>query len=525
MFKNLTSALVKSELYNILTLNLAPQTRTLATNPEEIISKHSQFLKTLFLESVKSVQPSTLIKNKIKVTESHLSVGGRTFALQKPCYIVGFGKAVLGTAVELEKALCDGLQRAIVTVPKGIFEQYPNFKEFLRKTECIEGAVNNIPDEDAMDGARKIKELVETLGEDDLLIVLISGGGSALLPLPKPPISLQEKQNLIRSLSKSGANIHELNAIRKQLSVLKGGGLARLARPCPVVSLILSDVVGDPLDVIASGPTVSSLDDPREAIKILEKYNLYTTLPSSIKTVLDSSHQPFQNHSTLQDQSSNNTFNHVFNFVIGTNKIATKAAENLAIENGYQCAVISHKVEADVDVLAGHYSELAREILAGKSCKVMKILQELPFELEEDGVEKLMGFGFKKKMLLIFAGEPTVVVRGTGKGGRNQQLALSLSLQLNNWQEASPSGKSGNISFLSAGTDGIDGPTDAAGAVGYSGLVRECSGLDINPEPYLKNNDSYGFSSLFRDGECLVRIGHSGTNVMDLHFLLIDPED
>ncbi|ENN70738.1 hypothetical protein HUJ04_011561 [Dendroctonus ponderosae] len=402
-------------------------------------------LRKLFAGAVKAVQPASLINNQVKLADGHLTVSDQSFPLAKSCHVAGFGKAVLGMALELERTLGNRLKRAIVVVPKGIFQNYPQFKQENSKIAFIEGAANNMPDRDALVGAQSIKKLAEELQEDDLLLVLISGGGSALLPLPKPPITLEEKQNVIQGLSRGGANITELNTVRKHLSLLKGGGLAKLAYPSRVISLILSDVVGDPLEVIASGPTVDFQEDPDEAIQILEKFGLYESAPLSIKTVLESREMqsnhggnetactPCQNSNNSSTEKSfpNGKFNHVSNFIIGTNRIATDAAKSLAMAWHWQTIIVSHKVEEDVNRLAEIYVQLAYLIIDGKLLKIKELLVGLPFELEENAVRDILGLHRSRKMLLIFAGEPTVRVTGTGKGGRNQQLALAFSLQLN----------------------------------------------------------------------------------------------
>ncbi|XP_066141417.1 glycerate kinase [Euwallacea fornicatus] len=481
---------------------------------------HMSFLKNLFEETVKAVQPAELIKNQIKYSNGHLSVNNRTYPSVKAYYAVGFGKAVLGMALELEKILEARLERAIVTVPRGVFEKYSEPLVKRSTVRFIQGAENNIPDRDAEQGAKEIKELVEGLGEEDLLFVLISGGGSALLPFPKPPITLKEKQDIIKRLSRSGASIHELNNVRKQLSLLKGGGLAKLAYPARVVSLILSDVVGDPLDIIASGPTVYWREDPQEAIEILKKYDLYSEVPTSIKEILNNS-----NNSNKQSQFPyvcEGKFTHVHNVLIGSNRIATGVAKLLAERQDFQCIVISRKVEGNVNKLAEIYAQLAWCFSKQEKRQIRTLLEKNSFDLEKGAMDEVLRLDGLKKTLFIFAGEPTVRVTGSGKGGRNQQLVLAFCLELNKRIVLSTA-KPGNISLLSAGTDGIDGPTDAAGAVGCAGLAATCAQLGIDPETYLRNNDSYSFFSEFLAGRCLIKIGHTGTNVMDLHFLIVEP--
>nr|CAH7747372.1 unnamed protein product [Callosobruchus chinensis] len=253
-------------------------------------------------------------------------------------------------ALKMESMLGSRMQRAVVTVPIGIFpEGTPS-----TKIEFIEGAENNLPDENSMGGALKIKELVHTLTEDDLLIVLISGGGSALLPLPIPPITLQEKHDVIKQLARKGATINELNSVRKRMSILKGGGLAELAFPCRVVSLILSDVIGDPLDFIASGPMVPNKDSQQLAIDILKKYELYDGICDSIRNVLCQV-QEFPEHIAMKEGH----YAHVKNYIIGNNKMAAAAASAAAVSRGYQSMVVSTNIEGNADCIATSYARLA----------------------------------------------------------------------------------------------------------------------------------------------------------------------
>lgn len=466
-----------------------------------------QILKEMFLKSVEAVHPENLISSQIKVNNGHLLVRDKSYPLRYPCYVVGFGKAVLGMAKQLEVILGNKLERAIVSVPRGIFKNFP-FQTQSQKIEFFEGAENNIPDENAWRGAQEIKNLVEKLNENDLLIVLISGGGSALLPLPIPPISLREKQDLIKDLSTKGADIVELNCVRKQISLLKGGGLAKLAYPATVISLILSDIVGDPLDFIASGPTTPNTDNVEDALRVIKKHGSYNTLPQSIKSVLTNN----------SSSKTNVEFPHVTNYIIGNNKIAAEAALQHALSLGFQSAIISTSITGDVKEISQIYADLARHIIDGilnplKKLNAAEIARTMNFDVAD-----LINFDFRKNICLIAAGEPTVVVKGSGKGGRNQQLALELSLKLNKLNI-----KSADISFLSAGTDGIDGPTDAAGAIGTLDLVNNSLEENIKPEDYLNNNDAYAFYNIYRKGSHLIKIGHTGTNVMDLHILLIKP--
>ncbi|CAH1105622.1 unnamed protein product [Psylliodes chrysocephalus] len=493
--------------------------RSVKVFQRQMSNDHNNILREIFFKSVEFVQPNHLIKNEIQLNHRDLTVRGRTYKLLRPCYVVGFGKAVYGMATELESILGDRLERGIVNVPVGIFEKFEKVKE--SKIEYVEGAENNLPDEMALKGARMIKELVEKLSENDLLIVLVSGGGSALLPLPIPPITLEEKHNLVRTLAKRGADINELNTVRKRISVLKGGGLAELAYPCQIICLVLSDIIGDPLDFIASGPTIPNSDPSEMAMAVLKKYHLDGGLPQSIKSVVE------MEKCACGTRIVNGEYEHVKTYVIGNNKIAAEAAKQEAINKGFQSSIISTEIEGNVEKISKIYVQLARNVASvitnsGNKDNLKVFLETFSEDLRvrEGFIQEVLDMDYKRGICLICAGEPTVVVTGTGKGGRNQQLALAFSVELNKLAI-----ESADISFLSCGTDGIDGPTDAAGAIAISNFAK--SNQNVNPDilaSFLNNNDAYSFYETYNGGENLVKIGHTGTNVMDIHIMIIQPK-
>ncbi|KAJ8931308.1 hypothetical protein NQ314_015810 [Rhamnusium bicolor] len=426
-------------------------------------------LKGIFLKSVEAVQPQRLIRNKVRLRDCHLTVGGDTYVLNKPCYVVGFGKAVLGMAIEIENVLGDHLERGIVTVPTGIFKK--NTRPCNSKIKYVEGAKDNLPDKNAEMGA--------------------------------------------------SANICELNCLRKQISILKGGGLAEVAYPCKIISLVLSDIVGDPLDFIASGPTIPNSDSAVSAVQILKKYHIYEEIPDSIKRVLQRENQFFKTVTPVL----NGEYEHVKNCVIGNNRIAAGAAKEEAINYGYQSVIVSTEIDGDVKKISKIYAQLARNMVCAISDSTNKdslkvFLGNIAMDLRAKPgfIKEVLDMDFSRNICLIFAGEPTVVVSGKGKGGRNQQLALAFSVEVNNLGI-----KSADISFLSCGTDGIDGPTDAAGAIGTSNLLENALRENVNSEYYLDNNDSYSFYEKYNGGNNLVKIGHTGTNVMDIHIMIIKP--
>lgn len=488
--------------------------------------------RAVFAAAVEGVQPDSVVHRGLQRHGDELVVDGRSFKLSNNLHLVGFGKAVLGMAAEAERIVGDHLVQGLVSVPHGIQETLQHHGKLnmllgsSSRIKVMEGAKHNLPDSDAQKSAEDIQELVSTLTEKDLLLVLISGGGSALLPAPLPPLTLQEKQDVTRRLAAAGATIQELNTVRRALSLLKGGGLAHCAYPAQVVALILSDIIGDPLDLIASGPTVRSNVQPKEVWSILEHYNLSNSLPLSVKEVLNNT-KP-QCEEKPEGQTQGTTRDHVLNSVIGSNTIALECAGRKARELGLRPVVLSPGVCGDVRIVARLYG-----LLSQYACSPGK---EPPPELQaqilqvgpEAGVEswdlcrtmKLLGEGREEgwcATCLLAGGEPTVQLTGKGRGGRNQELALRVGLELSGGAKKSPA------VFLSGGTDGQDGPTEAAGAVSDADLEAEAmnQGLDING--FLSNNDSFTFFSRLSDGRRLLLPGLTGTNVMDVHVMLLPP--
>ncbi|KAM6468240.1 glycerate kinase [Liasis olivaceus] len=491
-----------------------------------------------FRSAVGTVLPGPMLKRAL-VLESggcpRLLLHGRPFELRRNLYLVGFGKAVLGMAAVAEDILGDYLTQGIISVPQGIQEtlQHARMREMLLKPQSriqvMEGAKYNLPDKEALEAARAILNLANSLTAEDLLLVLISGGGSALLPAPIPPVTLEEKGTITRLLAAKGATIQELNTIRKALSLSKGGGLARVAHPAQVLSLILSDVIGDPLDIIASGPTVASSPSMQDCFRILGKYDILNNLPESVLTVLSSS---VTKHNTQQDYS------HVYNVVIGSNRLALEEAKCQAEKLGYLTILLSDAVCGEVSTVAHLYSLLIQFVCLS----VMKDAGNRP--LKDSVKEMLTSFAGQLKIpvlnlidtltalkephaenpiCLLAGGETTVQLQGSGKGGRNQELALRVALELRR-AKSTVEGSFLNkyeVMFLSGGTDGQDGPTEAAGAFCSQDLVEEAEQEGFDVENVLGNNDSYTFFTKFQNGHHLLMTGLTGTNVMDIHTVLI----
>ncbi|PRD26203.1 UNVERIFIED_CONTAM: glyctk [Trichonephila clavipes] len=470
-----------------------------------------QDARIIFEAAYKSVQPLNLISEQIKVNGDILEIQGKRFTISKNVHIIGFGKAVLGMAATLETKLKENLVSGILSVPEGIQSALQTkLQNFLEAKSCIqiyEGASKNIPDDNSLLTASKITDLVSTLNESDLLIVLISGGGSALLPAPKPPLTLKDKQKVIQLLASRGAEIEELNAVRKRLSMLKGGKLAILAKPAEVISLVLSDIIGDPLGMIASGPTVQNTDNPSLAMSIIEKYKLHNQLPESVIQILT--------NTSVENQ--NESFSHVSNFIIGNNKTALNAAAKIAEDLDYDSFILTNKLTGIASNTGRNLILLITAALQNKFEFFNDIYEQLDLHshLKETLFNYLNNFqNQNKKLCLLLGGETTVTVYGSGVGGRNQELALAAALELHKNKPDN------NITLLSAGTDGIDGPTCAAGAIATISEIEEAKSKGLDPSAFLNNNDSYTFFSQLNE-QWLVKTGHTGTNVMDVIIILI----
>jgi glycerate 2-kinase len=403
-----------------------------------------------------------------------LSVGGRAFDLEatRRAIVVGAGKASGAMAEAVAGMLGDPSLRGLVVV-KAITEPC--------RVELVE-AGHPLPDERGRAAAARILKLVASAGPEDLVICVISGGGSALLPLPVEGVTLAEKQAVTRLLLEAGATINELNAVRKHLSRLKGGQLARAAAPARVVALLLSDVIGDPLDVIASGPTAPDPTTYADALAVLDRFGLRDRVPASVRRHLEAGVA-----GTVPDtpKPGDPLFERVTNVVVGNNSVVVDAAVATARRLGYPPVLLARG-------LRGEAREVARVFAA--------MLQEATASGRPVG----------RPGCLIAAGETTVTVRGAGTGGRCQEFCLALVPAL--------AGLEGVV-VLAAGTDGSDGPTDAAGALADPGSLGRARAAGVDPRAALAANDSYRFFTATGD---LVRTGPTGTNLMDLYLVLLD---
>jgi glycerate 2-kinase len=379
-------------------------------------------------------------------------------------YVIGAGKAGASMAQAAERVLERRITAGLINVKDGHTAK-------LRRIELNECG-HPVPDERGVAGAERIAAIAELAGKDDLVVCLISGGASALLPAPAPPITLAEKQTATRLLLACGANIHEINAVRKHISRIKGGQLARLASPATVESLLLSDVIGDDLDVIGSGPTAPDASTFAAAAAILVKYGIADRVPKSVRERIAAGEPE-------TPKPGDRLFRRVRNTVVGSNRLALDAAARRAKELGYRALILSSEIQGETREIARMHAAIARELAHA-------------------------GRPMRPPACIITGGETTVTLKGDGLGGRNQEFVLAAAIDI--------AGVPGVVVF-SAGTDGSDGPTDAAGAIADGQTLAR--GPDARQ--YLGANDSYHYFEALGD---LVKTGPTNTNVMDVRLIL-----
>jgi glycerate 2-kinase len=398
-------------------------------------------------------------------------------------WIAGGGKAAAPMVAALVEILSDKLAGGVAVTKYGHSEigngewETGNWESPV----VIREAGHPVPDADGVAGARQLAELVTEAGPNDLVICPISGGGSALLTLPAPGISLADLQVLTDQLLRSGATINELNTVRKHLSQIKGGGLARMAAPAAVVSLILSDVVGDPLDVIASGPTSPDRTTYADAWDVFRRYQLIEVAP---KPVVERLQAGLAGRVAETPKPDDPIFDRVQNVIVGSNRQAAEAAMAMARQLGFDTLLLSTFVEGEAREVARVAAAVAKEAVR-------------------------YGRPIVPPACIIWGGETTVTVHGDGKGGRNQELALAAALALDGWPD---------VALVTLATDGTDGPTNAAGALVSGETVARAHERGFVPADYLARNDSFSFFQQLGD---LIITGPTQTNVNDLLFLFV----
>ncbi len=427
--------------------------------------------------ALEAVNPVNLILNQCRLNHQTLEVADLQLNLSqfRNIYVLGAGKASAHMAQALEKLMGQHIAEGLVITKYG--HRVPT-----KKIRVLE-AGHPVPDEYSLSATRELLELAEKSTADDLVIFLLSGGGSALMEQLPPSIHLDELQQLNQLLLASGANIEEMNAVRKHVSLVKGGQLARSIAPARLVSLILSDVVGDPLSSIASGPTAADETTFQDAWQVIEKYQLVDQLPQNIKDYLQ---KGLVGRLPETPKEGDPVFQKVDNIILGNNLLALQKAQQVAVEEGLHSVILT-------DRLQGEVSEISKLMAAIFESTIL--LQNL---VQNPGC-------------ILLGGEPTVKLKGDGLGGRNQELVLHMLRHLQKIEQP--------FYFASIGTDGTDGPTDAAGAwidQNTWKLVKEKK-LDI--QAYLQRNDSYHF---FEKLGHLIKTGPTGTNVMDMMIFIYD---
>ncbi len=430
-----------------------------------------QHALAIFRAGLAAADPVRAVANHLTVSGDVLAVGGRKYRLDRfrRVLVVGAGKASATMAVAIEKALGSRISGGLINVKDGHTAK-------LRRIELNECS-HPIPDNRGVEGARRIAEIASGARKDDLVLCLISGGGSALLPLPAAGITLADKQETTRHLLACGATIHEINCIRKHLSGIKGGQLARLAQPATVVALLLSDVIGDDLSVIGSGPTAPDETTFAGALEVLDRYAIRANVPTSVRERLEAGARG-------EIEETPKRVDNAQNVVVGSNRLAVDAAEKKARELGYRTMVLSTVIEGETRDVAGVHAAIAREIVESRR-------------------------PVRPPACVLSGGETIVTLRGNGLGGRNQEFALAAAFAISHLPR---------VVVLSGGTDGTDGPTDAAGAIADSSTLDRAARRGLDAKRALVCNDSYHFFEPLHD---LIKSGPTGTNVMDLRVVLV----
>lgn len=433
---------------------------------------------TLLETALLAVDPKNLIKTKLKITNDIIQVGDLEFQLQDfdRIFVLGGGKASGAMAEGIWEILGHTIADGVINVLKGSASKFSTGRITLNE------ARHPIPDEGGIVGVTKMLEILDGLTEKDLVIFLISGGGSALMPLPQKGITLEEMQNVTTSLLKSGAYIDEINTVRKHISQIKGGRMAIRAYPATLLCFVLSDVVGDSLTSIASGPTVPDTTTYDDAISVLRRYSIWQSIPESVKRCL---RDGVEGRIPESLKPGDLRFKKVQNLILGSNRVALQAAMEKAKQLGYNSMILSTFIEGEARHIGTAIAGIAREILTS-------------------------GLPLERPAILLCGGETTVTVMGDGLGGRNQELVLSAALRLRGLD---------GVVVASIGTDGIDGPTDAAGAIIDGSTWNRSREKGLNLEMSLNDNDSYTFFNQLSD---LIITGPTGTNVNDVMIIIVN---
>ena len=428
--------------------------------------------RRIFAAALKAAAPAAAIRSHLRLRGDVLTAGRQRYSLAdfRNIYVIGAGKASVEMARAIERLLGKRIRGGLINT------KYGHAGHALRRIEVNECG-HPVPDARGEEGARRIAEIARRASAGDLLICVISGGASALLPLPAAPVTLGETQATTQLLLDCGANIHQINCVRKHISAIQGGQLAQLAYPARVLALVLSDVIGDDLDVIGSGPTVPDRSTFADAKAVFEKYGILRNAPTGVRQRIGSG-------AAETPKPGDRIFDSVQNVIVGNNRLAVDAAARQARSLGFRTLVLSTFIQGEAREVARVHAAIAREI-------------------------RTAGRPLRAPACVISGGETTVTIRGRGLGGRNQEFVLAAAIDIADLAD---------VLILSGGTDGSDGPTDAAGAIADGTTLARAAAKQLNAAAYLANNDSYHFFDALDE---LVKTGPTGTNVADVQFILV----
>lgn len=433
---------------------------------------------TLILEGISAANPREAVKRHLRLEGEKLVVGDLTLDLPNEVYVVGAGKATGGMAEAVESILGDRITAGVISVPK---ELAPKLK--LRRVEVV-GATHPRPGPESVEAGKRIVELAKEAGESALVIALFSGGGSALMEYPVEGVKIEEISEVSIALMNAGCDIFELNTVRKHLSRVKGGWLAKHAYPARVMCLMISDVVGDRMDTIASGPTVPDPTTFEGAYRVLKKYGIWEKAPSSVREYIE---RGLKGEAPETPKPGDPVFERVHNLIVASNILSLSAMKRKAKELGYNALVLTSLLEGEAREVAKVVAAIAKEI-------------------------RRTGNPLPPPAVVLMGGETTVTVRGKGKGGRNQELALAAAIEIE--------GERG-VAIAAVGSDGRDGPTDAAGAIVDGNTAKRAREAGVDPVAYLEDNNSYEF---FRKVGGHIILGYTGTNVNDFVVIVVEKE-
>ena len=433
-----------------------------------------QSARLIWEAALNAANPATCIRKFLEAQDNTLTADGKQIEIAGRLIVIGAGKPAAKMAQVVEEILGSHITGGLIVTKYG--HGLP-----LNRMQIVE-AGHPIPDSAGIRAVRETRGLLRGLTKDDIVLVLISGGGSALWPAPAEGITLEEKQEMTYLLLRAGATIRELNAVRKHLSDIKGGQLAKWAAPARVISLIMSDVIGDPIDFIASGPTAPDTTSFSDALAIIQKYGL--DVPDAVR---DRFQEGARGNIADTPEPGDPVFKNVDNCVIANNRLLVDAAAEKARELQLNTLILGTEVEGEAKDIGRFFAAIARETAR-------------------------MGNPIKPPACILAAGETTVTVRGHGTGGRNQEMALAWAISM----ASRPS--SAQTCFASVATDGTDGPTSAAGGLVDPFTCSRAIELGLMPQKFLRSNDSSNFLKATGD---LIVTGPTQTNLMDLQILLV----